>query len=451
MGWVVGIGRYCRAVDHEVIGGDRRSWRTWLPDSRLIVAAMLGAYFLLFVAVGGHQHWADLGVSPTRFTFLDLRSVTSGWECTRRHIHVLPTNPCDPLDRPANYPAIWMAPAFLGLGQGSTFVLGVLVAVVFFLAALAVLSEHIGAIEAVVYGIALCSPAVMLGVERGNVDLLVFALLVPALLVLRRSERSMLVGQALLLFTAILKLFPIFAAAVLLRGRRRRPALIGFSVVVGCFLIYAFLTRANLRAVERALPQVDAFSYGVRLFTEWLAAGLDSIVNLPLAAWDSAVAALVVGAALVGYRGGRGALPRASGPAAERDLDLFIAGAAIYICSYVLLRNFEYRLAFLLLTLPQLFRWARAGRPLAVVSIVALLGTLWFDELLVMKVPLLGRVMRSWNSFSTFAPFNVPLPAAVLMQAVLFAALTCCLVAVVPRPGWRRSTTPESRLAAPAG
>lgn len=404
-------------------------WTRWFPDSRLILLLMLGAYFLLLAAVGGQPHWADLGVSPGRLTFLDLRSVTSGWECTRRGIDVLPANPCDPLGRPANYPRIWMSPAFLGLGEGSTVVLGFFVAAAFFIGALAVLPARVNAYEAVIYGLALCSPAVMLGVERGNVDILVFALVVLAVLLLRRSERSRVVGHVLLLFAAMLKLFPIFAAVVLLRGRR---ALIGFGLVVGGFLIYAYSIRADLRTLVHVVPQGDAFSYGIRIFTEWLAAGAGSIVSFPLRVWDGGVAAIIVAVALYAYRGGRRSLPRVFDSAAQRDFDLFVAGAAVYICSYFLLRNYEYRLVFLLMTVPQLLRWVRDRRALAIVSILALLGTLWFDELLVAKVPLLGRAMRGWNDFSTFAPFNQPLPAVVIMQLTLFAGLIGCLAAGVP-------------------
>ena len=105
---------------------------------------------------------------------------------TRRGIAVLPTNPCDPYGaRPANYPHLWMWPSVLGLGQGSTVVPGVLVGVVFLVAALAVLPRGATAGDAALYGLAVCAPAVMLGVERGNVDIALFALVALGILLLR--------------------------------------------------------------------------------------------------------------------------------------------------------------------------------------------------------------------------------------------------------------------------
>jgi hypothetical protein len=410
----------------------------WLPRSRQIVLAMLAAYFLALVALGGHQHWARLGVTPGRLTFGDLRSVTSGWECTRRGIDVLPANPCDPSKSPANYPRIWMSPAFLGLGQGSTNTLGVLIALLFFLAALAVLPARAGPGAAVLYGLALCSPAVMLGVERGNVDILIFALVALAVLVFRRSDRWAVVTHVLLLFAAILKLFPIFAAGVLLRQPLRR-ALIGLGAVLVAFGLYALSIRTDLRTLERVYPQSDHYTYGIRLFTNWLVdvaekVGGSAVGRLSRRVWDDGIVAVIVVVALLLRRRGRLKAPPTRGEGAERDLDLFVAGAGVYLCSYAIVRNFDYRLAFLLLVVPQLLRWARERSRLAVVSLVALFGSLWLDADLTAHVPILGAAVRAWKRATTLGVFSGSLPIAVLAQLVLFAALVGCLVAIVPLP-----------------
>src|SRR6185437_12822024 len=98
---------------------------------RAAVAAILVCYFVALLALGGHAAWGKLGVPEHSPAFLDLRSVTSGWECTRRGIPVLAVNPCDPLQRPANYPSVWMKVSWLGLGQGDTVPLGIVVAIAF--------------------------------------------------------------------------------------------------------------------------------------------------------------------------------------------------------------------------------------------------------------------------------------------------------------------------------
>jgi hypothetical protein len=419
--------------------GARRRPPSWVLPSHLLLLGIVALYFVALLALGGHHAWGRLGVPPSRFTFDDLRSLTTGWECTRRGIDVLPANPCDAGLRPANSPRLWMSLSPLGLGEGSTVALGLLVAVVFLAAAFAVLPSGARPYEAVVFGVAVCSPAVMLGVERGNVDLLLFAVVTLAVLLLRRSERSV-ASHALLLLAAVLKLFPIFAAGVLLR-RRTRSALVGFTGVLIAFAIYALAILDDIRTIERVTPQSSTNSYGIRLVSEWLTPGVyslarhvggGSIEKLGLRAWDVGMAALVVGSMLLARRRLRAQLPHDPDPAAERDLDLLVAGAGVYVCSYALFRSFDYRLAFLLLTLPQLLRWARERRSLALVSLASLYGALWLDAALTARVPGLGRALRGWDRLSTVAPFHRPLPLAVVAQLVLFAALVGCLVATAP-------------------
>ena len=120
----------------------RRPIGTGLVDASsawLVVIGILVGYFTLLVALGGHDAWDALGVPPVSPGFFDLRSVTSGWECARQHIGAWPDNPCDPWRRPENYPRIWMAASILGLGQDDTYVIGSLIVVAFFVAAVLVL------------------------------------------------------------------------------------------------------------------------------------------------------------------------------------------------------------------------------------------------------------------------------------------------------------------------
>ncbi len=150
-----------------------------------------------------------------RPSFADLRSVTSAWECDRAGTPVLPVNPCDPYgDRPANYPRLWLAPSGIGLGEGSTVALGVASAALFFVALLYVLARGRARGPLLCAAIAI-SPGVMFAVERGNVDLLLFALLALALALFRGSAASRAASHALFLLAAMLKLFPVFAWGVL--------------------------------------------------------------------------------------------------------------------------------------------------------------------------------------------------------------------------------------------
>jgi Glycosyltransferase family 87 len=361
--------------------------------ARFLVVAAVGGYFGLVAALGGYARWGRLGVSSSNVWFGDLRSVTSAWECARRGIAVVPANPCDPFGRPANYPRLWVYPWHLGLGPGDTFALGLAIGGLFLAAAIVVVPEGESLLGGALYAFALCSPAVMLGVERGNVDLTLFALVVAAVLLAQRSVRGVVASGACMLLAAMLKLYPIFGIGFLLR----RSARVAVLVLAG-FAVYVVALHHQLRAAYDSYPQGDAFSYGIRRVSEWLSAQSG---NSPYRAWDVVlVVAVAVPAVLLGRRAGA-----AGGALVPRELDLFLAGAGIYVCTYAVARNFDYRLVFVLLAIPQLVRWARAGSLLAVGTIAAALATMWLDE---------------WSPFSTAA---VP----VVAQLLLFGGLTAWL------------------------
>src|SRR5439155_7123012 len=140
-------------------------------DARVVVLVVLYAYFMALIAVGGHDHWDRFYVPDLSPAFLDLRSVTSAWECTRKGIEVLASNPCDPWGRPANYPRLWLVPSSLGLGQSSTVPLGLVTAILFFGSFLLIVLRRTGT-DGLLLGLALVSQVVMFVVERGTADLL---------------------------------------------------------------------------------------------------------------------------------------------------------------------------------------------------------------------------------------------------------------------------------------
>jgi hypothetical protein len=406
---------------------------------RAVAAAIVAGYFGLVAAVGGYNRWSRLGVFPVDRShplwFGDLRSLTSAWECARRGVAVLPRNPCDPWQRPANYPHLWVWLKFLGMGQGDTFALGFVVGAAFLLAALAVLPREAGVLDGALYGVALCSPAVMLGIQRANADLLLFAVLVVAALV---AARRLVLSGALVFLAAVLKLFPIFAVGVLLRRASRRAWTVAVVVLAG-FAIYALGTLDTIRQIRRAVPQVNDTSFGVRRFSEWASAALTG--HSSAVGWDVAVVVVAFVAAILLRRRLRARLT-ANG---DRGLDLFWVGACVYIGSYAFFRSFDYRLAFVLMAFPQLLRWARDRSVVAVVTLVALLGTLWLDA------PWQGVAVLGWLAHSHV----VSLPPVVAAQLVLFLGLVAGVVATaptsvpfrVPRPARpRREAMPGARL-----
>jgi hypothetical protein len=402
---------------------------------RLLVASTIAAYFLILALVGGQSAWDRLGVSDLQPSFADMRSVTSAWECDRQGVSVLPHNPCDPYGgRPANYPTIWLWPSVLGIGQEATVALGVATGLIFFASFLVVIGNP-GIREAVLYSFAAISPAVMLGVERGNVDLLMFAMLVAAVFVFRRGLAGRLAGYALLLFAAILKLFPALAWGILFR-QPRRLALHSCAVIVGLFAVYIAATFDTIRVISDVVPQSIGAQYGADVGVDSLQEAANAKTGL---GWLTragdwlTVAALTAGAGIIAGFAWRRRTLEASVPTrggTDLALDAFIAGVGIYVFSFALLHNYDYRLIFLLMALPQLIIWTRASRspvPAPRLTLAALLGTLWLSE------PLTGGP-GFWTPALDFIPYDkLGVGLDEILNWMLFVTLGAGLVlATVP-------------------
>lgn len=392
---------------------------------RLVVVCAIYGYFLVLIEKGGHTAWSWFQVPATSPSFLDLRSVTSGWVCTRRGIDVLVSNPCDPFPRPANYPRIWMWPAPLGFGLSSTLILGIVVAAAFFAGAVFLVRRTCALADVLVWVAVLVSPGVMLGIERGNADLILFPVVVAGLALLRaRAAVVRAAAHLLLLLAAMLKLFPAFAFVALLR-QPRRWRIWGLALVALGFGVYVLATLNDIRTIQRVLPQEIYYSYGadvgVRAVVDWLAARSPS---LAFAAHDAnervILVVLILAAVAVG-----GAIARSWQPPAtqdQRELDLFLAGSAIFAGTFVLEHNFDYRLVYLLLVVPQLLRWARRST-LARLVLGAIVATLWLSESLSnwywrMRYPLPYDELVNWLLFACLMGMAAAVAAPALVEAV---------------------------------
>jgi len=224
----------------------------------------------------------------------------------------------------------------------------------------------------------------------------------------------------------VLKLFPAAALVLFARGRRRLAA---GAAAAAVFLAYGLATLSDIRTLRSVIPREVADSYGAAVPVEALhEAGVAWAQSAAEVRWlrvGLIVLALLVGAALVRARAG-------TAERDERRLDLFWAGAAIYAASYVFGSNFDYRLAFLLLCVPQLCAWARPGGsplPGTRVALGMLLLTLWLSS----GRPPLPFGLQTWYTDLSFPPEEV-------LNWLLFAWLTAAVAATAPVAVPRRLT-----------
>lgn len=244
-----------------------------------------------------------------------------------------------------------------------------------------------------------CSAPLLLGLNRGNVDVLLFALLalsVPAILSRHRLWR--IAGAAALIALATgLKYYPLAAFPLLLaiRPGRDRQLALGLGAIL--LALTAWSVAPDIARYAGVVDHEGFYVFGAPLVAHRL--GLPTIEVLGLG-----VGALgVIGLQLARSR----ALKDWSVPEAlKADYLFFILGALILTACFLLTVNYAYRWIFALGMMPFLCRVA-ADRPalrrLAAVTRALLVVQLWFEVPVIVAlnlIPHFEATLRLWEKTS---------------------------------------------------
>jgi hypothetical protein len=389
--------------------------------------------------------WARFGVISMQPSFADMRAHTSGWECMRAGIDIAVVNPCDPWGRAIGPAGIIDSLAFVGLGEGSTVPLALLM-IGLFAASVVVVAGPISRREALVYGAIVFSPSVMLGVERGNTDLLIFSLLTVVLVTMRRTNSWLRAcSWAALLLASLIKLYPIFALGVFLRQSARR-ALLACAAVLAPFAAYLLLNLDDFAGIDRTFSRAVWSSYGAGVAVDSLQESLDFGESI---ATSASVLVLLAGFILsltlaFGLR--RAGFVEAYAENDVRSLDAFWIGASIYVGTYAIGHNYDYKLVFLVFVVPLLLRLSKSSEasfPLARLALASVVATLWLSG----PNPIVPGLSDAWlEAQDTFA-FEE------LLNWLLVVYLAALLVLTLPAwlaPWPARDRRPHETLGHPA-
>jgi hypothetical protein len=393
-------------------------------DGRVVILGSVLAYGIavaLARAAWDVDLWPHLGVNSAPTLFYDARNVAAAADCWSMGFDPLVENPCDPAARVMNYPRVWVLLHFVGVTQDRTLLFGAIV-VALFLGSLLLLVGRLSIADGVVLAAAVTSPAVMLAVERANMDLVLFALFVLAVFAWRvREWVTPLLSPALILTAAIAKLYAIFALpAYAFTGDRRARWVVPAGVCV--MIVYLLLTLDDFRRVMSAPEGGLLYSYGARILIgdlyhrfspgDWLHGSL-------LAQAIAAVPVLLVSAGAWVWARRRLAPPAVSDRSSTRLL-AFHLGAFTYLGTFISRKSGDYRLVFLLLTLPLLLEWGAGARSsmrtsVARAGLVAVIAALWVGAL----SPFIGP----WDELASWAAATV---------------LVLLLAASLPRLPWAK-------------
>ncbi len=308
----------------------------------LLVAGIVLTVFVWGVAQP--ELLSSLGVDAINPIFSDLIAILAAGEAHQLGWDVFANNPLDPLNRPHVYGPWWLVVGQMGLVRADAWWLGLLLLGSFLAAAVIVLAPR--NLRSAGLGILLlASPPVLLAMERGNNDLIIFLLLVSAVwLVTRQTRVGMIGGGALVVLAAALKLYPLVALpALAVRSASRRVVLwlVGGTGAI-CLLIVMYSLDVYRKVAEIAPEPITIFAYGGKLSIYILTAFPGERINMLLGGIP-----LVMFTLWVCWRWRRSFWNMV--PVTGFTAGCFIAGALAWILCYVSTTSFPYRLLLLLL------------------------------------------------------------------------------------------------------
>jgi hypothetical protein len=398
----------------------------------LLLVAITVIILITMVVFGAENTFKFWNIPTQQPAFADLRILPGAAESFRQGFDPIKENPADPFKRYFNYPRAWYIFFYTGIDQSDTYWMATALLLMFFFALL-FFPGNIQSANALVLILAIFSPAVLLAVERGNLDLFIFFLCTLALVL---GDYSTPAAVIVLTIASLFKLFPFFGVSMFLSNKRSSFLKI-IASMLGTLIVYAILTYRNMIASFSYTEKGADLSYGVNvipLHIQSLSSNpqvfsvLSSISYLILFA-------LFVLALIAGTRQSANLVATPS-----RQLKAFQMGASVYIGTFFLGNNWDYRLIFLLFTMPQLTIWAREQtlwRHFARWTLYLVFLSAWYLVL----VRLWGLLPLSYAKELAFALDE-------LANWALFGLLT--LFMVVSAPSWLQAefhTTFSKRFA----
>jgi len=349
-------------------------------DGRFLLLAILIIYFIPILIAFFSSHYPESWnsrlvyplVSKMLPAFADMRVITAGAECIRLGYDVLIENPCDPWQRPMNYPRIWSIFATWGINQSHTIMMGFLCGLLFFILVFLII-KRLNYTEALLYGLILCSPSIMLAVERGNNDLIIFIILGIALLTMQTNYLYLkFISLGMIMFASIIKLYPIFTISSFLRMKKQNFIFFLISTIT-LFGIYVIANFDSLMLVSKATPRSKSLSYGGKVIFniiagEHFASSFQWVISLLMIFSLSSI--LLISFFLVR---GDNTLNKLN-DLNFNQIDAFRIGSSIYIGTFFIGNNWDYRLIFLLFTIPQILLWIKTKSRISPISALALIG-----------------------------------------------------------------------------
>jgi hypothetical protein len=358
-----------------------------------------------------HKLWSTPTVHPF---FADIRTITGVNETLAQGFDPLTFNPGDPWNRVMNYPRIWQYIAeFFNFNQNFSIYFGIINIVLYILGLLLFSSRLILSNRmAILLLITFLSPASILVMERGNIDMIIFFLLSLSLVYIITP----ILFTGLIVFASVLKIFPIFAIVGVF-SYSKKIFLTFFLLSTVIFIIYIILNMDDIILIKKGTPQPISLSYGMNVI--WMAVQKSLGVTMGMTV-KYATYLYIFGLFIITYiftKKSQALLYKID----KTYIDAFRVGSGIYIATFLLSNNWDYRLIFLIFTLPQLVLWmgesVKVIKLTAISSIISIVFTMWYLDLhrILGIMAWVGDELSNWALFSALVfLFFITLPDWVL-------------------------------------
>lgn len=361
----------------------------------LVVAALLGYFGLLYLAnffVPYREFWRKLGVPAAENAFIDLAAVLGAFDCDRLTGEVsLANNSCF---TQIFYPSSWSLLTWLGLEQRNTIFLGVFFALIFYVITLIIIGR-LNYQEAIVYALILCSPPVMLLVERGNVDIVIYSWLGVALMIIKNSRALIfrLCAYLLIFFWGVIKLFPIFGLAVIFKEKRNLFLFLA-AIFTTAFITYFLASIGEMKTISSfhdGLRIWYSFGYkvlfgAVKYILSRLTSGetdikekLKYMMYIIMILYTMSILTRVLLSKFKIFKEWLSSdfVSTDSDKSLDKSryIDYFRLAAAIHLGNFLVIGMlYDYKLTFLIFALPQILDWIKQENQLSLPSSMALVA-----------------------------------------------------------------------------
>jgi hypothetical protein len=293
-------------------------------------------YYILFFG-GWSPTWLALGVPAMYPPFADMRTVQGAIHSIALGFNPQLNNPGDHWHRAMDYPMVWASMAqALRLNVNSHYLaFEVVIVCAFLLCCSRILTRSSSPWSLLM----LFSGSTLLAVERGNNDLAIFSLIYLG------SILPSVYRLAPFLLSVYLKVFPVLLFPALLNNKRAAAIFGSGSAII------LLMLHDQLHNIARGNAIHGGLSYGISSMSLYLLTHLH--IHIP----GMVLAIVLLASSLVLSVSTAPSLFRPDSAHADgHDLLLFYLGASIYLGTFLLASNWDYRLIFVFMCFPYILR-----------------------------------------------------------------------------------------------